>query len=160
MAQRGGSVVSHVRIGKDIFSPLLPLGSAHVLIAFEPSEAARQLPYISKSGSLIVCDLAVKPIGDATAAKPYDPREMLDYLSAAVPGAVIVDGAKIKERFPKSLNVVLLGAAAESGLFPFDAEALKEVLPELLNERLLEMNQQSFETGRALYNERRNIGNN
>ena len=60
MAQRGGSVTSHVRIGEDAFSPLIPLGSVDLLIAFEPSEAVRNLKYLKSDGFVIVNSVFVK----------------------------------------------------------------------------------------------------
>lgn len=62
MAQRGGSVVSHVRIGQNINSPLIPQRAAHAVIGFEPAEAVRVLPYLSADGLMIVCDKAMKPV--------------------------------------------------------------------------------------------------
>jgi indolepyruvate ferredoxin oxidoreductase beta subunit len=153
MAQRGGSVVSHVRMGEDIFSPLIPLGSAHALIAFEPAEAVRQLPYLSQQGMLIVCDSAVKPAAGATAGAPYEPGEVLAYIKDAVPQALIINGQPIKEQCPKALNVALLGATAASGVFPFSAATLQEVLPEMLPPQHLELNLLAFELGRKLWDE-------
>ena len=151
MAQRGGSVVSHVRIGQQIFSPLLPLGSAQAMIAFEPAEAARCLPYLAAQGTLIVCDAPVKPIGDFRAAIPYEAGAMLDYLRGKVENIIIICGQPIKERYAKMLNVALLGAAAKSGVFPFDAAALRETIEEM--PRFREENLKSFELGGKLYHE-------
>jgi len=151
MAQRGGSVVSHVRIGECIYSPLIPLKKADALIAFEPAEAARQLPYLRDDGLLIVCDSAIKPVADPKAAA-YEAPAMIDYLKANAPRLVGIDGRKLAQ-CAKTLNVALLGAAAQSGIFPFDADTFKEVIPAMLNERFWEMNLQSFEIGKGAYHE-------
>ena len=151
MAQRGGSVVSHIRVGDDIFSPLIPTGGAHALIAFEPAEAARYLPYLSASGTLIVCDIPVKPAVDLRAAAQYDADAVLDYIKSRVPGAVVVRGRPLKEQCAKTLNVALLGAAERSGIFPFDTEALRESIAEIRHYR--EQNLISFESGRRIYDE-------
>jgi len=152
MAQRGGSVVSHVRIGENIYSPLIPLGKAQALIAFEPAEAVRQLPYLCAQGMLMVCDSAIKPVA-APGAAAYDAAVMIDYLKANAPQLIVIDGRRLMEKSAKTLNVALLGAAAHSGIFPFDADTLKEVIPEMLNECFWEMNLQSFETGKGVYHE-------
>jgi indolepyruvate ferredoxin oxidoreductase beta subunit len=73
MAQRGGCVTSHVRICEspdNIFSPLIPLGKADAIIAFEPAEAVRQLPYLSAQGSMIVCDSPIAPSGSQPERAP------------------------------------------------------------------------------------------
>ncbi|MCL1930335.1 MAG: indolepyruvate oxidoreductase subunit beta [Treponema sp.] len=149
MAQRGGSVVSHVRVGENIHSPLIPPGCAQALIAFEPAEAVRQLPYLCAGGAVIVCDSAIKPVAGNKAA-PYEAAAMIDYLKANVPHLVVVDGRKLTHG-AKTLNVALLGVAAHGGIFPFDADTLKEVIPEMLPQRFWDMNLQSFELGRAYH---------
>jgi indolepyruvate ferredoxin oxidoreductase beta subunit len=149
MAQRGGSVVSHVRIGENIFSPLIPLGKAHILAAFEPAEAVRQLQFLDEQGLLIVCDNAVKPANSST----YEAAAMIEFLKANVQKLVVIDGQRIIEHSAKTLNVALLGAAAESGTLPFSAETLKETIPEMLPARFHEINLKSFELGRLLFNE-------
>jgi indolepyruvate ferredoxin oxidoreductase beta subunit len=151
MAQRGGSVVSHVRIGENIFSPLLPLGSAKAMIAFEPAEAVRYLPYLSRQDTLIVCDAPVMPISGIQAGAPYEAGAMLDHLRSNAPRIIIIRGQPIKERYAKMLNVALLGAAAQAGVFPFDEEALRETIGEM--PRYREENLKSFELGGELYNE-------
>jgi indolepyruvate ferredoxin oxidoreductase beta subunit len=150
MAQRGGSVVSHVRIGENMYSPLIPPGAAQALIAFEPAEAVRQLPYLRADGVLVVCDRAIKPVADPQAA-PYEAAAMIDYLRANVHKLIVIDGQRIMEQGAKTLNVALLGAAAHSGIFPFDADTLKEVIPEMLPQRFWDMNVQSFEWGRTCH---------
>ena len=146
MAQRGGSVVGHTRIGDNIHSPLIPLGGADVLIAFEPAEAARQLPFLSQKGTLIVCDVPVKPVSGTLTGQVYEAQPIIEYLKANAPNIVIVNGEPIKEKYAKMLNVALLGAAAESGVFPFDTQALLDVISEM--QRFRDENLESFEMGR------------
>ncbi|MCL2209017.1 MAG: indolepyruvate oxidoreductase subunit beta [Treponema sp.] len=145
MAQRGGSVVSHVRIGDNIFSPLIPLGKAQSLIAFEPSEAVRQLPYLCREGSIIVSDVIIKPAGSS----PENPFTMIDYLKKNVHNLIVADGRQLTGENVKTLNVALLGTASQKGFFPFDAETLIEVIKEMLPQKILEMNLRAFELGRT-----------
>ena len=155
MAQRGGSVFGHCRIGEKIFSPLIPLGKADALIAFEPAEAARQMAYLRKDAAVITCNTAIKPVTDSGAGSAYEAGAMLDFLKSNAPKLVIVDVKRLIEENksgfnPKTLNVLLLGAASQSGIFPFDAETLKSVFTEMLPQRFLEINLKAFEIGREL----------
>ncbi|MDR0321504.1 MAG: indolepyruvate oxidoreductase subunit beta [Treponema sp.] len=145
MAQRGGSVVSHIRIGENIFSPLIPLGKVNAIIAFEPAEAVRQLPYLRKDGAVLACDSVIKP-----AAGDYEAVTMIDYLKKNTQRLIVLDGRRLAEQNAKTLNVALLGAAAQSGIFPFDANTLLDVLPQILPSRFLEMNLKAFELGREI----------
>ena len=147
MAQRGGCVFGHCRIGENIHSPFIPVGKADVILAFEPAEAVRQLHYLKKDGTVIVCDTAVKPITDTGY---YEAKTMLEYLKSKPLKLIAIDGQKILQENAKTLNVALLGAAVKSGIFPFDHETLKEVLQEMLPKRFVEMNQKSLELGRTL----------
>lgn len=132
MAQRGGSVVGHTRIGDDIHSPMIGVGGADLLLAFEPAEAVRQLPYLSSSGTLVVYDVPVRPLAEPSAEKGgYDADAMIRFIRENVPNHVVVHGRRIKEQYPKMVNTALLGAAALRGLFPFDSEILKEIISEL-----------------------------
>ena len=151
MAQRGGSVVSHICIGRDIFSPLIPAGKAQALIAFEPAEAVRNLRFLCAEGHLIVCDSAVQPAGADTGA--YRAETMLEYLKANAVKLAVINGQHIVQKNVKTLNVTILGAAAQSGVFPFDAETLKEVIPEMIHERFVEMNISAFELGRSIFHD-------
>lgn len=154
MAQRGGCVVSHVRIGSNISSPLIPIGAADAIIAFEPAEAVRALPYLSEDGVLIVMDTAVKPVTSSLTSDSYQASDMIDYLKNNVKRLVIIHGRQLLSRCgnAKTLNVALLGTALESGIFPFGGQELKDAIKELVPQRFLETNLASFEIGRRMYN--------
>ena len=98
MAQRGGCVVSHVRIGENIASPLIPLGSAQAILAFEPAEAVRVLPYLADDGLLITLNTAVKPVSSSLSGDNYKASEMLDHLNAEVKNLLIIDGEELLKR--------------------------------------------------------------
>ena len=70
MAQRGGSVTSHVRIGEEAFSPLIPFGSADLLLAFEPAEAVRNLKYLRKDGAAVVNTAPTRPVTESLQSTP------------------------------------------------------------------------------------------
>ncbi len=113
MAQRGGCVVSHVRIGENVYSPLIPKGTADIIIAFEPAEAVRALPYLKCGGTIVTSSAAVKPVTDMFAESAYDAGLMFDCLKQNKIKTFVVDADTIINTFgnAKSLNVALLGAA-------------------------------------------------
>jgi len=154
MAQRGGSVVSHVRMGETIFSPLIPLKQADIIIAFEPAEAVRALPYLREDGMMLVCDSAIKPVTDALSGGAYQAADMLAFLMKAVPAAKVLNGARIIEQCGvKALNVALLGAALKTKLFPFGTEAMANVIRNKLPEKFQAMNLNALHLGGDMYEE-------
>lgn len=142
MAQRGGCVVSHVRIGDQIYSPLIPKGGADVIIAFEPAEAVRCLPYLKKNGTVIVNTKPVIPVTASLGIGNYTGAEMIQYLREHVQNLIIVNGDEIAEKLhsAKALNVALLGAAAKSGALGLSIEELEDVILERIPEKFRELN--------------------
>lgn len=143
MAQRGGCVVSHVRIGDGVYSPLIPKGTADIIIAFEPAEAVRTLMYLKQDGIVVTSSAAVKPVTDMFAETPYAAEAMLDYLEKNNIKTVVVDADKIVDMFgnAKSLNVALLGAATvncDIGITKTDiADAILSTTKEVFHEQNL-----------------------
>ncbi len=150
MAQRGGSVVSHVRIGEGASSPLVPHGTADTLIGFEPAEAVRALPYLKSGGTVVVCTAAVKPVTDALNDSGYEAETMLDYLKKQNVRLFLVDGEAVIRACgtAKALNIALLGAAAAADAIGVSADELKTVV-EGLNPRFREANLKALELGVA-----------
>ena len=152
MAQRGGSVTSHIRIGEEAFSPLIPKGKADVMIAFEPAEAVRNLDYLKTEGVVVVSKKAVKPVTASLSSKVYDGQDMLDYLEKKVKRLVIVDGQQIMEELgsAKVLNVVLLGAAIGCHEVDISIEEIRQAIKEKVPERFYELNLRALEAGDGL----------
>lgn len=142
MAQRGGCVVSHVRIGDQIYSPLIPKGGADVIIAFEPAEAVRCLPYLKKNGTVIVNTKPVIPVTASLGIGNYTGAEMIQYLREHVQNLIVVNGDEIAEKLhsAKALNVALLGAAAKSGALGLSIAELEDVILERIPEKFRELN--------------------
>lgn len=153
MAQRGGCVVSHVRIGEGVCSPLIPKGEADVIIGFEPAEAARALPYLKKGGRVVVCDTAVKPVTDALSKTSYDAARMIDYLRAQDIQLIVLDGAAVLSACgtAKVLNVALLGAAAAAGAIGMTPADLCQVVETTLSAKFREINLKALSLGAAAY---------
>ena len=140
MAQRGGSVVSHVRIGEDVYSPLVPQGQADVLIAFEAAEAVRNIAFLKKGGSVIVNKKVVQPVTASLSGKTFDENEMISYLEKVAGNVIAVDTDQACKDIGSSkvVNMVLLGAASKSGLI--SKEELKDALKLLVKPEFYELN--------------------
>ena len=140
MAQRGGSVVSHVRIGEDVFSPLVPQGQADVLIAFEAAEAVRNIAYLKEGGSVIVNKKVVQPVTASLSGKAFDEKEMISYLEKVAGNVIAVDTDQACQDLGSSkvVNMVLLGAAGKTGLISKDE--LKAALKLLVKPEFYELN--------------------
>lgn len=154
MAQRGGSVVSHVRMGRDIASPLIAHGTADIVIAFEPAEAVKVLPYLAENGTAIVCDSAVMPITSALDGG-YGAPGMVEYILKTIKNATIINGEQLIARCgnTKVLNVALLGAAVQSVAFPFDINDLENAIKQMIAPQYLEINLLALYVGRSMVDE-------
>ena len=151
MAQRGGCVVSHVRMGEDIASPMIPKGGADVLIGFEPAEAVRCLPYLKPDGLVVVNTKAVQPVAATLTGMGYDSAAMLDALARLSPRLLRVDGEDVCRRCGSSkvLNVALLGAAVGSGQTGLTLEEVEAALQQRLPARFQEINGKALRQGAA-----------
>lgn len=152
MAQRGGSVTSHVRIGEEAFSPLIPEGKADVMIAFEPAEAVRNLCYLKEDGVAVVSKKAVKPVTASLSEKVYEAQEMLDYLQKHVKRLIVVDGEAAAKELgsAKALNVVLLGAAIACDEIDISMEEIKAAITKKVPEKFHALNYKALEVGRNI----------
>ena len=150
MAQRGGPVTSHVRIGDDAFSPLIPIGGADLLIAFEPSEAVRNLRYLKKDGFVIVNRVPMKPTSLGS-SEGYDGKAEIAYVKTRC-RCLIVDSDALCAPFgsTKFFNVAVLGAAAGTGELGISAESIKNTIISIVPERFQEKNLAAFEAGYKL----------
>lgn len=151
MAQRGGSVVSHVRTGHDIASPLIPWGQADLLIGFEPGEAVRCLKYLKPQGTVVVSTTGVEPVTSSLGGSPYSGEEMLDYLEKSLSGVIKVDTRSIctQAGTDKVLNIALLGAAVGAGVLDINPQQAKDAIKAMIKPRFVPMNITAFDQGMA-----------
>ena len=149
MAQRGGSVVSQVRTGEQVPSPLIPEHEADVLIGFEPAEAVRALRYLKENGTVIVSTRGIQPVTASLTGNSYQEKEMLDYLGRKVPHMILVDSEKICAQCgnAKVLNVALLGAAAQAGILDASREEMEQAICEKVNARFIDVNLKALRLG-------------
>lgn len=145
MAQRGGSVTSHVRIGSKHRAPLIPLGGADLIIGFEPSETVRNLPLLKKDGKCLVNTKEIKPASNSA----YDIKAIFAYLENQVPQTVFVDAYSLARQTGsmKVLNVLLLGVAFAENLIPLNEAAFLTTMLKNVPPKFAQINQQAFGLG-------------
>ncbi len=151
MAQRGGSVSSHVRFGRKVHSPIIKLGEADVLLSFEQIETLRYFPFLSRKGAVIVNDAKILPPAVFTGAQDY-PAGVLDTIREKAPSTIVVQGAEMAQRLgnPRVANVIFLGVL--SNYLDIPVEIYEGVLKETLKPKLIDVNLRAFHEGRALKN--------
>ncbi len=154
MAQRGGSVVSHVRVGDGTVSPLIGKGHADVIIAFEPGEALRVSDYLAPTGVMIVSDQGVQSPADALTKKEYRIEEYLDELNHLPQQVIILSGQAIRDilKSSKVLNVALVGAACGAGKLDCSLEELEETIEVLAPQKFVDLNKRALKVGYDLAN--------
>lgn len=115
MAQRGGSVISHVRMGnmgEEVYAPLITHGTADVVIAFEPGEAARVLPYLAKTGIVITATTPVEPVSAALSTEPYDSNQIIEGVQLALYNAMVKNITRGRGRQQRQSRVIPVNDAA------------------------------------------------
>jgi len=144
MAQRGGSVVSHVRLGCKVYSPVIVEGQATHLVAFEQMEALRWLHMLAHGGPVIANEQKIIPSGYT--AYPEGIREGV---VSRCPQAVFVDGTGLAKRAGnlRAVNVVLLGTL--SRYLDFEEKAWERAIRNHVPERFVDVNLEAFRLGRA-----------
>lgn len=144
MAQRGGSVVTTVRFGKDVSSMVCDLGQADVLISFELLEAVRNLPYLAQDGRLVANDMAIKPMPVLTGAArmPEDLHGVLESLGEGVTTLIDADAVADAAGNRKCSNVALLGGAAR--YLPISEESWRRAIESRVPAKTLEANLAAF----------------
>lgn len=150
MAQRGGSVQSHVRLGDAVLGALIPEGKADVVISLEPAETLRVIKYMSLKTIVLMNSRPILPISvllNETAYPEFDEIESL--LQKVVGGVYTMDAFDLAEKAgtSRSLNVVMLGAYMALGESALTLDAVKDALRETLSHRYLKQNMQAFKMG-------------
>lgn len=146
MSQRGGSVVTYVRYGEKVCSPVVTPGEADIILAFEQLEAARWISYLKQGGVLVTNTQTIDPMPVITGAAVY-PQGIIESLRGMGIDVTAVDALKLAEEAGsvKAVNVVLIGVmAARMGI---DEAAWQETIRETVPEKFLEMNLKAFSLG-------------
>ena len=150
MAQRGGSVQSHVRIGEDVHGSLIPKGRCDVLLSLEPSEAVRAPEYLGPGTRVILSITPVYPIPVLLKEATYPELPKLTSALERIGCRVYrVDARRLalEADAPASLNIVILGAYASLGEGVLSTESLRKAMGGSLSKRFLEANNKAFDKG-------------
>ena len=145
MSQRGGSVVTYVKYGEKVYSPIIGEGEADVILAFELLEAYRALPYLKKGGKLIVNSQRIDPMPVITGAASY-PENIVEKLSA-VADVTALDALSLAKEAgnAKAVNVVLIGVMAKASDIAYEkwVDTIRSTVPA----KFLEVNLKAFDLG-------------
>ena len=145
MSQRGGDVVTHVRIGEQIASPLIEEGSADAVIAFEQLEALRALPFLKQNGLIVVNTQKIPPMPVLTKAAAY-PEDILGQIAARGNLAALDAQAIAREcGAPRAVNIVLLGAFAHH--MEMDRQSWQSAIETCVPPKTRQTNQKAFLAG-------------
>lgn len=146
MSQRGGSVVTYVRYGEKVYSPVVTPGEADIILAFEQLEAARWISYLKKNGILVVNSQTIDPMPVITGATSY-PQGIIDQFKEMGIDVTAVDALKLAEEAGsiKAVNVVLIGVIARR--MDLEETVWEEAIRSTVPEKFLDMNLKAFALG-------------
>lgn len=155
LAQRSGSIYTHIRIGEEVFSPLIPYGEANVLLGMEAIESLRYIEFLQPNGMVILNNYIWQPVQSTydrvmNSYKPYiEFTEITSKLEQVTENLHIVNASELAEKAGHSLtsNVVLLGALAKVDGFPLALKQLTEAIPEVVPGKAIEANLRALELG-------------
>ncbi|MEO0091351.1 MAG: indolepyruvate oxidoreductase subunit beta [candidate division WOR-3 bacterium] len=149
MAQRGGSVNSHLRFGEKVFSPLIEETTADFIVAFEKLEAVRYLHFLSEKGVLLTDTLEIAPMPVLTGTAEY-PKDLIERIQARIKKFYIIEAFnKAKELGEVRVqNVVMLGALSRFLKFP--QELYRESIARNVKAKFVDLNLKAFDEGRRL----------
>ena len=150
MAVRGGPVVSTLRIGSEVYGPLIPMGKCHLLIGIEPAEALRHISYLSPSSLVILNLREIVPFTVFQGKSNYPTLDkILEKLNKISRQTIRIDAACLAEEAGNSItiNMVMLGAAFGSGQVPVKLETIKAVIQSHFSVKIAPMNIKAFDLG-------------
>lgn len=147
MSQRGGSVVTYVKFGEKVYSPIIDEGEADYILAFERLEAGRWLPFLKEGGTLIVNDRRISPMPVITGAMEY-PLNIVEKIREKGAKTIACDALSmaIEAGSAKSVNVVMVGILSATADFP--EEVWQKALIDCVKPKFLDLNREAFRLGR------------
>jgi len=149
MSQRGGNVVTYVKYGEKVYSPVVGKGEADFIVSFETLEAARWVEYLKPNGKIIVSKQQIDPMPVITGQAEY-PKDLIGMMRDFGFEVTVVDGLALAEEAgsAKAVNLVLMGVM--SNHFSFPEEAWQEAIDACVPPKVLELNRRAFALGRAI----------
>ncbi len=147
MSQRGGSVVTYVRFGEKVYSPIIDKGEADFIVSFEQLEAARYLEYLRPDGRIVTNTQQIDPMPVITGAMQY-PQDLIGKLRAKGVAVDAMDCLALAEQAgsSKAVNIVLMGRLSK--YFDMSVEKWEKAIEECVPAKFLELNKRAFELGR------------
>ena len=149
MSQRGGNVVTYVRFGEKVYSPVINQGEADIIVSFETLEAARWVDCLKPEGKIIVSTQRIDPMPVITGQAQY-PGELIAKMEGRGFSVEAIDGLRLAEEAgsAKSVNLVLMGALSKH--FDFPESAWQEAIDACVPKKVLDLNRKAFALGRSL----------
>ena len=150
MSQRGGSVVTYIRYGEKVYSPVIEKGQADMIVSFEQLEAARYVSYLKKGGTIITNTQKISPMPVITGAAEY-PDGIIDKIKAMGINIIAVDALSAAEKAgsARAVNVVLMGVLSKV-LPGIELDAWKKAVEKCVPAKVIEINEKPFDLGRDL----------
>lgn len=155
MAQRGGSVVTQVRYGEEVASPIIPEGQADIILAFERLEALRWLPYLKEDGIILINNQRIDPMPVIIGAAEYP--DALSNIRSRKQNVLAINALEIAQKAgnAKAVNIVLIGLLSK--YLNIDQSLWLDAIRETVPAKLLETNLNAFRAG---YNSLENLAEN
>lgn len=149
MAQRGGSVVTHIRYGRTVRSPIIEPAGADILIGFEKMEALRWAHYLKPGGTIIVNDQEILPMPVISGNAEY-PRDIVHRIKESCENLCLLDAVSVAEKLGNTrvFNIVIMGVLAR--FMSIDMEAWTNAIQETVPSKFLDLNLKAFELGRII----------
>lgn len=152
MAQRGGSVVTQVRYGHKVYSPIIKKGDADILLAFEKVEAARWLDYLKPGGLAVINDQRIDPLPVLSGKVPY-PNDIAEQIGRVIPRTIVINATKVATQCgdSRAANVVMVGLLTQAMGLPEEEgrQAVRSTVPA----KALDINLKAYAEGRKLMQE-------
>lgn len=148
MSQRGGNVISYIRWGENVYSPIITRGEADIILAFEKLEALRSIEQIKPDGMILINDYAIVPVTVSAGLSAYpDDENIQENMQKFTDNAYWVKGQEIAEEigYPKASNVVLLGAL--TSVLEIDPKEVLRVIAAKIPQKYFSFNEKAFDAG-------------
>ena len=155
LAQRSGSIYTHIRVGEKVHSPLIPYGEADVLVAMEAIEALRNIEFLKKDGIIILNNYMWHPVQETfervkDGDKPYiDIQNIISQLKKVSNNIFLIEALQLAKEagHPLTSNVVILGAIAKTEGFPISLKQLEKIIPQVVPKKAIEANLKAIKLG-------------
>jgi len=155
LAQRSGSIYTHIRIGDDVFSPLIPYGEADVLLGMEAIESLRYIEFLKPNGVIILNEYIWQPVQSTfdrvidSEVKYIEFQDIIEKMKMVTNRIFILNASDLalKAGNPLTSNVIMLGALSKIEEFPISKDQLKSMIPRVVPNKAIDVNLKAFDIG-------------